>query len=246
MLPGKGWIYSVSSTILGLQTRNRCRASSIDAKANSQSHGYGEGNGNPLQYSCLENPVDRGAWWAAVHRVAQSRTRLKWLSMHAWEKKMTTHSSILAWRIPGTEEPGGLPSTGSHRVRHNWSDLAAAAVSWEPTLCISCQVNSHAGSLKLTRVGAFTPQKTANTTNQHYFSQKGGCLVCTSTPWLQTEDNWTLPIKEGNGEQGLCVYQRATHKYWKTSLCCACHWLDSYIFTYCTKAVTITDTCAAL
>ena len=83
MLPGKGWIYSVSSTILGLQTRNRCRASSIDAKANSQSHGYGEGNGNPLQYSCLENPVDRGAWWAAVHRVAQSRTRLKRPSTHA-------------------------------------------------------------------------------------------------------------------------------------------------------------------
>ena len=79
----------------------------------------GEGNGNPLQYSCLENPMDRGGWWAAIHRVAQSRTLLKQLSMHALEKEMATHSSILAWRIPGTEEPGGLPSMGLHRVRHH-------------------------------------------------------------------------------------------------------------------------------
>ena len=90
---------------------------------------HGEGNGNPLQYSCLENPVDRGAWWAAVHRVTQSWTWLNRLSMHALEKEMETHSSILGWKIPGTEEPGGLPSMGSHRVGHNWSDLAAAAVA---------------------------------------------------------------------------------------------------------------------
>ena len=81
---------------------------------------FGEGNGNPLQYSCLENPVGRGAWWAAVHRVAQSWTRLKRLSsMHALEKEMATHSSIVAWRIPGAEEPGGLPSMESHRVGHD-------------------------------------------------------------------------------------------------------------------------------
>ena len=87
----------------------------------------GEGNGNPLQYSCLENPMDRGAWWAAVCRVAQSQTRLKRLSVHACiGKVMGTHSSILAWRILGTGEPGGRPSVGLHRVRHNWSDLAAA------------------------------------------------------------------------------------------------------------------------
>ena len=79
----------------------------------------GKGNGNPLQYSCLENPVDGGAWWAVVHRVAESRTRLKRLSMHALEKETATHSSILARRIPGTDEPGGLPSMGSHRVRHD-------------------------------------------------------------------------------------------------------------------------------
>ena len=80
-------------------------------------HVSGEGNGNPLQYSCLENPVDRGAWWAAVHRVAQSQTRLKRLGMHACVgEEMATDSSVLAWRIPGLAEPGGLPSMGSHRV----------------------------------------------------------------------------------------------------------------------------------
>ena len=131
----------------------------------------GEGNGNSLQCSCLENPRDGGAWWAAVYGVAQSRTRLKrlsssssrltkqlrqrhptpvllpgkshgqrawwaavhgvtksrtWLSnftftfhVHALEKEMATHSGVLAWGIPGTGEPGGLPSMGSHRVGHD-------------------------------------------------------------------------------------------------------------------------------
>ena len=90
----------------------------------------GEGNGTPLQYSCLENPMDGGAWKAAVHGVAEGRT---WLSdftftflFHALGKEMATHSSVFAWRIPGMGEPGGLPSMGSHRVRHNWSDLAEA------------------------------------------------------------------------------------------------------------------------
>ena len=90
-----------------------------------------EGNGTPLQYSCLENPMDGGAWWAAVHGVAKSQARLSNFTftfhLHALEKEMATHSSILAWRIPGTEEPSGPPSMGSHRVGHDWSDLAAAA-----------------------------------------------------------------------------------------------------------------------
>ena len=142
-----------------------------------------EGNGNPLQCSCLENPKDGGAWWAAVHGVAQSQTRLKWLSsssssqysclenlmdggawwaavhgvvksrtqlsdftstfhFHALEKEMATHSSVLAWRIPGTGEPGGLQSMRLHRVRHDWSDLAAAAACtyhWiQPKLSWNC------------------------------------------------------------------------------------------------------------
>ena len=83
----------------------------------------GEGNGTPLQYSCLENPMDRGAWWATVHGVSKSQTRLSDFTFtfhsHALEKEMATHSSVLASRIPGTGEPGGLPSMGSHRVRHS-------------------------------------------------------------------------------------------------------------------------------
>ena len=94
----------------------------------------GGGDGTPLQYSCLENPMDGGAWEAVVHGVAKSQTRLSDFTFifhfHALEKEMATHSSILAWRIPGTGEPGGLPSMGSHRVGHDWSDLAAAAVYW--------------------------------------------------------------------------------------------------------------------
>ena len=84
---------------------------------------FGEGNCTPLQYFCLENPMDGGAWWAAVHGVTKSRTRLNDFAFtfhfHAWEKEMATHSSVLAWRIPGTGEPGGLPSMGSHRVGHD-------------------------------------------------------------------------------------------------------------------------------
>ena len=83
----------------------------------------GEGNGTPLQYSCLENPMDRGAWKAAVHGVAKGRTQLSDFTFtfhfHALEQEMATHSSVLAWRIPGMGEPGGLPSLGWHRVGHD-------------------------------------------------------------------------------------------------------------------------------
>ena len=112
----------------------------------------GEGNGDPLQYSCLENPRDRGAQWAAVYGVAQNWTRLKRLSSSSssihniafsggsdnkesvcnagdpgsipgqedpLEKGMATHSSILPWEIPRTEQPGGLQSMALQRVGHN-------------------------------------------------------------------------------------------------------------------------------
>ena len=83
----------------------------------------GEGNGTLLQYSCLENPMDGGAWRAAVHGVANSQTRLSDFTFtfhfHALEKEMATHSSVLAWRIPGMGEPGGLLSMESHRVGHD-------------------------------------------------------------------------------------------------------------------------------
>ena len=102
---------------------------------------FREGNGIPLQYSCLENPMDRGAWWAAVPGVAKSRMRLSDFTFtfhfHAMEKEMATPSSVLAWRIQGTGEPGGLLSMGSHGVGHDWSDLAAAA--W---VSVGCSVVS--------------------------------------------------------------------------------------------------------
>ena len=83
----------------------------------------GEGNGTPLQCSCLENPMDGEASQAAVHGVAKSGAQLSDFTFtfhsHALEKEIATHSSILAWRITGTEEPGGLLSMGSHRVGHN-------------------------------------------------------------------------------------------------------------------------------
>ena len=84
---------------------------------------FGEGNGTPLQYSCLENPMDGGAWKAAVHGVAEGQARLSNFTFsfhfHALEKEIATYSSVLAWRIPGTGEPGELPSMGSHRVGHD-------------------------------------------------------------------------------------------------------------------------------
>ena len=114
---------------------------------------YGEGNGTPLQYFCLENPMDSGVWWAAVHGVSKS---WRWLSdfiftfhFYALEKEMATHSSVLAWRIPGTGKPGGLPSMGSHRVGHDWSDLAAGSSSSSsssiPQLSVSYTINEWMG-----------------------------------------------------------------------------------------------------
>ena len=99
--------------------------------------------GSPLQNSCLENPMDGGAWWAAVRGVAESRAGLSSFTFtfhfHALEKEMAPHSSVLAWRIPWTEEPGGLQSVGSLRVRHGWVTSLSLFTSmhwrrqWHPT-----------------------------------------------------------------------------------------------------------------
>ena len=93
----------------------------------------GEGNTNPLQCSCLENPRDSGAWWTAIYGVAQSQTQLSDFTFafhfHSLEKAMAPQASTLAWKIPWAEEPGGLQSMGSHRVGHDWSNLAAAAAA---------------------------------------------------------------------------------------------------------------------
>ena len=84
---------------------------------------FREGNGTPLQYSCLENHMDGGAWWATVHAVAKSQTRLSDFTFtfhfHALEKEMATHSIVLAWGIPGTGDPLRLLSMGLHRVGHD-------------------------------------------------------------------------------------------------------------------------------
>ena len=122
----------------------------------------GVGNSTPLQYSCLENPMDRGAWRATVHGVAESQTRLSDFTFtfhfHALEKEMATHSRILAWRIPGRGSLMGCRLWGSHRVGHDWSDLAAAlhehayqehlipAVFLRPWLLLLCQAPKFAWS----------------------------------------------------------------------------------------------------
>ena len=106
---------------------------------------------HPTQVLLPGKSMDGGAWSAAVHGVTKSQTRLSGFTFtfyfHALEKEMATHSSVLAWRIPGTGEPGGLPSVGSHRVGHDWSDLAAAAEVFhcvhQPSSIISSSISGH-------------------------------------------------------------------------------------------------------
>ena len=129
---GVSWRKSATHTFSSLNTppswthrSHLCQVCQVVALLllKSASARLGEGNGTVLQYSYLENPTDGGAWWAAVHGVAKSRARLSdstfTFHFHALEKEMATHSSVLAWRIPGTGEPGGLLSMRSHRVGHD-------------------------------------------------------------------------------------------------------------------------------
>ena len=131
-------------------------------------------NGTPRQYSCLENPMDGGAWWAAAYGVAMSRTRLSDFTFtfhfHALEKEMATHSSVLAWRIPGTGEPGGLPSLGSHRVGHGWSNLAVAATK---------QLSMHART-EVPKQGSNFPE--SKPSNQSEIKGQG-CPLCV---WMKS------------------------------------------------------------
>ena len=128
----------------------------------------GEGNGTPLQYSCLENPMDGGAWKAAVHGVTEGQTRLSDFTFtfhfHALEKEMAPHSSVLAWRIPGTGEPGGLPSVGSHRVGHDWSDLAAAV----PVVPSQCSIED---TIQIFKEQITNSAQTSNTYQVRYQSK---------------------------------------------------------------------------
>ena len=116
--------------------------------------------------------MDRGAWKAAVHGIAEGRTRLSDFTFtfhfHALEKEMATHSSVLAWRIPGTGEPGGLSSMGSHRVGHDWSDLAAVAAGCicqfqslnhpsPPSPLVTVSLSSAAMTISVLKIGSFVP-----------------------------------------------------------------------------------------
>ena len=91
--------------------------------------GVGEGNSTPLRYACLENPMDGGAWWAAVHGVAKSWTRLRNFTFLHWRRKWQPTPVFLPGESQGRGEPGGLPAMGSHRVGHDGSDFLSAPVS---------------------------------------------------------------------------------------------------------------------
>ena len=158
----------------------------------------GEGNGTPLQYSCLENPRDGGAWWAAVHGVARSWTRLSDFNLtfhfYALEREMATHSSVLAWRIPGTGEPGGLPSLGSHRVGHNWSDLAAVVnlklAKWMficvcVCVCVFGCTRCSCDSQDL-RYGVWAPGQVGSVVTVHVFSCPKACGILLSQPGIES------------------------------------------------------------
>ena len=127
--------------------------------------------------------MDGGAWWAAVHGVARSWTQLSNFTFtfhfHALEKEMATHSSVLAWRIPGTGEFGGLPSLGSHRVGHDWGNLAAAAAG--------CKSKESSSSGK-TEEALQLRQRGCSNDTRGFGGQEGGRLAnrCHPEKWPQT------------------------------------------------------------
>ena len=142
---GSGKIFAVSKAMkiwLELNTSIQYYSCSLEC-IYTHIHIYIEGSGTPLQYSCLENPMGGGAWWATVHGVAKSWTRLSDFTLtfhfHALEKEMATHSSTLAWEIPWTEEPRRLQSMGLLRVGHDWATSLSLFTfihwrrKWQPT-----------------------------------------------------------------------------------------------------------------
>ena len=163
--------------------------------------------------------MDGGAWWAAVHGVTTSWTRLSdfTFTFHfpAVEKEMVTYSSILAWRIPGTEEPGGLPSMGSHRVGHDWSDLAAGSKAIKNSQINSFPPPSH-GHIYLTILtgcptsGAGFPggsvYRIACQCRRHRFIPRVGKIPCRSK-WQPTPV--FLPGKS-HGQRSLAGYRLCT------------------------------------
>ena len=175
-------------------------------------------NWGTLQYSCLENPMDGGAWRAAVHRVAKSRTRVSDFTFtfhfHALEKEIATHSSVLAWRIPGTVEPGRLPSMGSHRIGYDWSDLAASAAApysgllhlltplpSSPSVHVASSLNSFPSFLKCHLSGViwflWLSYLKLNSSPPTSFSAYW-CLACYMTHWKRP---WCWERLKAGGER---------------------------------------------
>ena len=180
--------------------------------------------------------MDGGAWWAAVHRVVKSRTRLSDFTFtfhfHAWEKEMATHSSVLAWRIPGTGEPGGLPSMGSHRVGHDWSDLAAAAAdltcggagnvnsrlasSTSSLSCLWACVSQGCGEAEGVKARPPYPLPRLPAAPQPPAPQRA---VCTppGDSWGQNSDSWlrtdtsTANWRDGRGRGGQAALPTSSH-----------------------------------
>ena len=181
-----------------------------------QTRGAREGNGTPLQCSCLENSMDGGAWWAAVHGVSKSRT---WLSnftftfhFPALEKEMATHSGVLAWRIPGTGEPGGLPSMGSHRVGHNWSDLAnqrctcsqslkGQCVAWQ-VLCRVMESGPRQTLFRFHHRHSAPPRDAHRSRSVNRGSPSVDCRLCSPSPQQHLKSNQLTRI---------CTLKPATH-----------------------------------
>ena len=185
---------------------------------------HGEGNGNPLQYSCLKNAVDRGTWWAAVHSVTQSRTQRSNLAcVHALEKETATHSNILAWRIPGTGELGGLPSMGFHRVRRDWGDLAAAAAA----AAAACPLSQRCHPIMSSSFALFSscpqsfPASRSFPMSQFFLSggQSIGASASTSIPPMSIQ-GWFPLVLTGLISLLLIVY----------SECCRIHDLQRFSF----------------
>ena len=182
-----------------------------------QNHCCGESNGNPLQYCCLKNPMDRGAWWAAVHGVPKSLT---WLNdftftfhFHALEKEMATHSSVLAWRIPGTAEPGGLQSMGSHTVGHDWNHLAAAAKSLLMVTAATNLKDACSLEVKLCTPRQCIKKQRNYSTEKTLYSQS--YVFSSSYIWM-----WELDHKEGWMRKNWCLWTVVLEKTLESPLDC--------------------------